>query len=836
MPPASPIGRRPLPAYWAKAGRDLWLERTRSVLVVLAIAIGIAAFGTVLSSYAILVRELNRGYLATNPASAVLRTDAIDDALLAQVAKLEGVGEAEARRVLRGRIKAGPVEWRSLTLFVVKDYGDIRISRLVPQAGAWPPATGEILIERDALQVARARIGDSVTVRTAGGTERMLKISGSAHDVGQAQARMENIVYGYVTLDTLAQLGEEPYLDQLSVVVASDTFDEAHVRSVAEALKTWLEGEGHPVHRMDVAKPGQHPHADLMGMLLLSKAAFGLFALALSGILVVNLLTALLASQVRQIGVMKAVGGTRWPIARVYLAQALLLGAAATVVAVPLAMWGSRVLCRYLAVFLNFDIASVAVPAWVYLLEALVGLLVPLLAAANPVARGTRIPVREALADYGVAEGSFGATALDRVIARIGGAKRPLLLSLRNAFRRRARVALTLATLSVGGIFFMSALNVRASLVHTIDRLFDSMKYDLTVGLGSLQPLETLERAIRKTAGVARAEGWVTTEATLARSHDAPAAREATAPPAREAAPPPHTAGRTGGHGAAAQSPDRFTLIALPAGSDLVAPDIVEGRGLRHGDTNALVVNNTLAARDARFRVGGEVPLCLGHRQVSWQVVGVTREPFSPAVGYIPLGQLEELGGHRGMVSSLRLVLASKDPASISAVKASLDQNLEREGVRALNSLSSADRRVGFDEHMRMIYVFLVVMSGVLAAVGGLGLMTTMSLNVLERRREMGVLRAIGASPRMVWLIVVAEAVSIGTSSWALAALLAGPFSRTIADLLARGLFRTGLDFVFEPAGVVVWLAVCVLLAAVASLLPAWHASRCPVREAIGYE
>ena len=49
----------------------------------------------------------------------------------------------------------------------------------------------------------------------------------------------------------------------------------------------------------------------------------------LSGILVVNLLTALLASQVRQIGVMKAVGGTRWPIARIYLGQALLLGVAA---------------------------------------------------------------------------------------------------------------------------------------------------------------------------------------------------------------------------------------------------------------------------------------------------------------------------------------------------------------------------------------------------------------------------------------------------------------------------------------------------------------------------
>ena len=101
-------------------------------------------------------------------------------------------------------------------------------------------------------------------------------------------------------------------------------------------------------------------------------------------------------------------------------------------------------LCRYLAVFLNFDIASFAVPAWVYLLEALVGLLVPLLAAAYPVAtRHAASPLREALADYGVAEGGFGTTAFDRALALVAGTTRPLLLSLRNAFRRRARLALT---------------------------------------------------------------------------------------------------------------------------------------------------------------------------------------------------------------------------------------------------------------------------------------------------------------------------------------------------------------------------------------------------------
>ena len=127
------------------------------------------------------------------------------------------------------------------------------------------------------------------------------------------------------TLATLSELGEEPYFDQLKLLVAGDRMDEAHVRGVAESVRRFVEGRGGRVRRVDVPKPGQHPHADLMGLLLLLMAAFGFFALALSGVLVVNLLTALLASQVRQIGVMKAVGGSDARIAGLYLAQALLL-------------------------------------------------------------------------------------------------------------------------------------------------------------------------------------------------------------------------------------------------------------------------------------------------------------------------------------------------------------------------------------------------------------------------------------------------------------------------------------------------------------------------------
>jgi putative ABC transport system permease protein len=170
-----------------KALRDFWQERTRTILVVLAIALGVAAFSSVMSSYAILTRELDRGYLNTNPASAIFRTDAIDDDLIKAVLSDGSISDAEPRRVISGQIKSGPIQWRNLVLFVVKDYGNVRVSKLEHEQGSWPPAKGELLIERDAFQVAHTKIGDVVTVKTANGVENKLVVSGSVHDVGQAQ-------------------------------------------------------------------------------------------------------------------------------------------------------------------------------------------------------------------------------------------------------------------------------------------------------------------------------------------------------------------------------------------------------------------------------------------------------------------------------------------------------------------------------------------------------------------------------------------------------------------------------------------------------------------------
>ncbi len=804
---------------WRKAFRDVWQQRTRTALVIVSIALGVAAFESVMSAYAILTRELDRGYLATNPASAVFRTDPLDDNVVRAVLANPAVSDAETRRVIGGQIKTGPMQWRQLFLFVVKDYGDIRISKLEPQEGAWPPATGEILIERDAFQVAHVHIGDSVTVKTLNGKEQSLRVSGSVHDVGQAQARMENIVYGYITLATLKQLGEEPYLDQMNILVAQNRFDENHIREVAASVKQVIEANGHEVRRVEFPKPGKHPHSDLTGVLLLAMSSFGLFVLALSGILVVNLLTATMASQVRQVGMMKAVGGTRLRICRLYLAQALVLGLFATAIALPLGILGCRLLCRYMADFLNFDINSFAAPAWVYLLVVLVGIVSPLLAAIYPIWRGSGVSVREALSNFGVSQTAFGNHLVDKLLTRFGGGSRLVLLSLRNSFRRRARLLLTLLTLSAGGLFFMTALNVRASMINTLDQLFAARKFDLQVWFSGPQPLAKIENAVRNTPGVTRFEGWFATEGSVVEN------------PLSKPENDPHS---SGGLHDNVETRNRFTVLALPPETRMLQLNIIEGRGLLASDKDALVINDTLARREPQLKVGNTVALRIGPGDATWRIVGIARETFSPAVAYAPISSFSE--SHPGEINSLRLALEKTDADSIDLTKALLEKNLENEGIRARGSASNTDNRYAFDQHMLMIYVFLIIMSVIVGGVGTLGLMTTMSLNIMERRREIAVMRAIGATAGIVSMVVIIEGVAIGLMSWTIAALMAWPISRGLGDLLVRFVFTNGLHFKFEWWGLLIWLGVTLIASFLATLIPAWKTSQTTIREGLAYE
>jgi len=179
-------------------------------------------------------------------------------------------------------------------------------------------------------------------------------------------------------------------------------------------------------------------------------------ALGLSVFLMINTVSALLAQQKRQIGVMKAIGGSTLQILGMYLVMVMLYGAAALVLAVPLGVVGAQSLSRGLATYFNFDLFSMNVPPQAILIQLVIGLVLPVLASVVPFLTGLRISPAEAMSSYTMGRGRFGASRFDRLISGAnlwftrGLPVRSLLLSLRNTFRSKGRLALTLITLTLG--------------------------------------------------------------------------------------------------------------------------------------------------------------------------------------------------------------------------------------------------------------------------------------------------------------------------------------------------------------------------------------------------
>ncbi|MBI5928328.1 MAG: FtsX-like permease family protein [Chloroflexi bacterium] len=786
---------------WRKVLSDIQQNVGRVGLTVGAIAVGVFSITWVSATYSILSRELHNNYVATNPASAILYTDNAAPELVQAVENLPNITQAEAMGMVSGRAWVKN-EWKTLELFVRPDFQHTRINELVPEKGAYPPPVGEIVLERLALSVADAEIGDSLLIQIPGQPQKAMQVAGTLHDVNLAPAWQEGMVYGYVTADTLNQLGITPKLDEIRIVVSGDASNEQHIREVTTQTARWLESHGQPIYRVQVPPPNEHPLQNQMNAALLLLAALGAMALLLSAVLIANTIAAFLAQQIRQIAVMKAIGGRGRQIIGMYVGMILSLSGMAAIIGLPLGLLAGRGVANFMAFMLNFNIESYRVPHPVILLQLTAGLVIPLLATAYPIYRGTQFTVREALNDYGVSRSIFGENWLDRLLVRLNGLTRPFLLSVRNTFRRRVRLIFTLSTLAVGGAVFMAALNVRASLLKTIDLRYEGLHYDLSLAFNQPYPVEELEKTAASVSGVASCESWGRGTAAIV--------------------------GKDGTAGNA------FIVLAPPVDTKLITPMLIEGEWL--SQENGIVLNHNLLAEYPDVELGDEITLSINNQLNTWHIIGFVREPVAPPLAYVTYGDFARATGETGYAQSLYLVTEQHDKSSLQSIKQNLEKAFANNNLAITTNQNSFERRQIMENHAALITSFLLLATLMSTVVGGLGLMTTMSINILERTREIGIMRAVGASNAALLKIILLEAMLIGFLSWVMATVLATPISYVLAQMLGKTMLKTPLDFAISPLGFVLWFGAVMLFSITASLPPAWNATRLTVRDVITYE
>ncbi len=789
---------------WRKVLRDLWSNKTRTFLVVLSIAVGVFAVGMIAGTQAILAVDLPVAYNSVNPSSATLYTAPFDDELLQTVRRMDGILMAEGRRRATVRIKVGPDQWRDLRLEANDKYDEIQVDQVRPESGAWPPPDRQLLMERNSLPLTNAKVGDTVLVELPDGKQRELRIAGLVHDLNKPPAAFVGWVSGYVTFDTFEWLGFPRNFTELHIVVSEDRLNKQHITAMAERVKEKVEKGGRTVYFSYIPAPGEHPANQIIQTFLLILGALGGLSLFLSGFLVVNTIMAILTQQVKQIGVMKAVGARTDQVMGMYLGGVVVYGLLSLLVAVPLGGLGAYYFAAFIASLINYNMSPFRIPLETFVLEVAVGLIVPLLAALAPVFAGARVTVREAISTYGLGRGRFGQNIIDRMLEQVRFLSRPLLLSLRNTFRRKARLALTLFTLTLGGAIFIAVLTVQSSLATTLNDALAYWQYDIDVDLNQNHRIEQILREAKQVPGVVEAESWLGTSVRRVRPD-----------------------GR--------QGPD-MSLIAPPAETKMLKPVVLDGRWLLAEDENAVVLNTEVTKEESDLSVDDEIKLKIDNKDSSWRVVGIVRGILTGPIMYANYSYFAKVVHNPGRANSVQIVTAQHDPAFQTAVATQLKDHFDNSGLRVRRSTTITQQRQNIEYQFALIVVFMAIMAVLLAIVGGLGLMGTMSINVLERSREIGVMRAIGAANRSVLQIFMVEGLLIGVLSWMLGGLLSLPISKLLSDVVGIAFMRAPLSFSFSSGGALFWLGLVMVLAALASFLPSWRAMKLSVREVLAYE
>ena len=495
---------------WRKVWRDAWLHLPRVVLVASAVAIALAGAGTVLVSWALVRRATIEGFHASDPPAATLRLPRVTPEALAIARATDGVRDVQARRTLGIPLQVRGT-WHSGIVYAVEDPAGVRIGKLSAAGGRWPPPDGAFAIERSSVDFSGVVLGDSVATIASDSATRFIPVTGFVRDVGLAPGWMEHVVYAWTSTRTLAMLGLPAEPNELQLVATDGDPTRAGVERVAAEVRRRLEAASVTVEDVDVPEPGEHIHAAQMDSLLMTQVAFGILALVVGAFLITNLLAAMLAGEVRQVGIMKTLGAELSQLRGMYLSFGGLLGAMATVIAVPVALVLGR---RYAALrgeMLNFDIVAYGIPWWAVLGLVAVGLGLPVAAAWFPVRRGVSVPVAVALRDLGIVDDVHVAT-----FPSLGGWSRVLALSLRNAFRRRRRMVLTMLTLATGGAVFIATGNLRRAVIGSMDIIYGSQRYAFSVRLAQGHDGDSLVQVVRGVDGVRAAEAWTGARASLA--------------------------------------------------------------------------------------------------------------------------------------------------------------------------------------------------------------------------------------------------------------------------------------------------------------------------------
>lgn len=249
---------------------------------------------------------------------------------------------------------------------------------------------------------------------------------------------------------------------------------------------------------------------------------------------------------------------------------------------------------------------------------------------------------------------------------------------------------------------------------------------------------------------------------------------------------------------------------------------------LAYGRTTII---NSMAAMTLDLEVGGHFELQTAEGPQTYRVVGIANDVLNLKVLTLMISQ-DNMARDFHKTESILLMVNLKSGVDKQAALSHIQEVAKNYPQFKVDSTSSYRGEVlEITRGVINVYYILAVLILIPAA---LGLLNTLTINILERTREIGVVRAIGASRRQVQRMVVAEALLLGLFGAALG-ILAG-VAMSYGFTAAFSTIGWKVPYIFPIMGIVAAAVIAVLLALFSSVLPARNAAKLDIIRALQYE
>jgi putative ABC transport system permease protein len=469
----------------------------------------------------------------------------------------------------------------------------------------------------------------------------------------------------------------------------------------------------------------------------------------------------------------------------------------------PAASWMAQQLAPLALTYIaDFRVSSAGV-----IIGLLMGVLVPLLASALPVFNGTRVSILEAMTDLGISS-NWGKSRLSRFI---GALPVPMTIrqALSNVAQKRGRLALTGLTLTLAAAVFMGVTAVFTSLGDTVESIFDTFNYEIVMTPQTAQDFDATHDLILSASdqfttvypgyGVSAViEGYESTDPI-------------------------------------SEGSNSLFVSGVDPASPVIQFDLEQGTGWESDPTRSGIIITRTLADNVEKSVGDTLVLRVGGAPREYEIIGI--DSFSFDTVYMDWRELATFAGFTDesgapLPGQFYIDAAGEpDAAAVDELIDQLDALMLNNGVQAVfvNQPAEADT---FAQQLNLFSLIFNLTSGIMAAVGAIGLLAALSMAVFERQKEIGVMRSIGASSGAIVTQFLVEGILVGFIAWAVAVPLSYLIGSALADQIGFGTF----SFTYPPQVLVLGFTGILIIATIASIWPSLSAARKTVSDILRYQ